>query len=471
MFKRRKQKGFFYYFKVLIYVLLAGAAVYYGNQEFSLHKNKFDADEILNNSILKNKKFAADVKQVEADGLSAYLMEEHSNPIVSINFMFRNCGHANDEKGKFGIANLASDLITAGAGKYDENALHDLMEENGIKIGFGVSKDDFSGYLITPKANYEVAKQLLKQIIFNPHLPENYAEITKAQMLKALQKQQEIPQSVLTLSFNKEIYGNHPYGRNSIGKAEDIKNLSPDDVRDYLKKSFAKQNLLIGIAGDINEEESQKFLTDVFAALPEESENKAPEVFDYESSGKDFNVERDLPQVIAVFSAKGTYRNTKDFYPLYFANYILGESGLTSRLNKVIREEKGLTYGIYSSLVFNDSSAFISGGFSADTENYEQAKSLLLEEWQKMALKGVSNEELALAKKSLIDSFNLRFADISGVSNMLVFMQKYNLGIDFLQKRNDYIRNVTTAEVNDAAARYFGAQPDFVTIGNNKEEK
>ena len=171
-------------------------------------------------------------------------------------------------------------------------------------------------------------------------------------------------------------------------------------------------------------------------------------------------------------AARGTYRDSVDFYPLYIANYIFGESGLSSRLSKIIREREGLTYGVYTYLSNSDAVALIEGGYSSTPENFEKAKELLKKEWLKLGKEGVSTQELDEAKKSLLNSFYLRFATIDGISDMLTAMQKYNLGIDFLDKRNDYIRNVSNKDVNAAAKKYFNSIPDFVNIGvDNLGEK
>ena len=471
MFYRRKSKGFFYYFKVAFYALICVSAIGYYYLQHQNQKTVYDGSDILANSVLKDKKFAAEIKEIQAGDISAYLMEEHSNPIVSVSFEFENAGYAYDKKDKFGLADIASDLIMAGAGNHVKPRLLDMMEENGIKTGFGVSKDSFSSFMIFPKANIKTAQYLLKLIINNPRLPEVHLATIKMQKLKALQMQKENPNSVLSLSFNEKIFSGHPYSRNPIGTEDDIKNISSDDVRSYLTDTLAKDNLIVGISGDISETEAQNLINNVFGNLNAKSKNIALEKFNYASNGEQFNVKREIPQVIAEFSAAGTYRESKDFYPLYLANYIFGESGLNSRLNKTIREEKGLTYGIYTVLSSNNSSALIRGKFSAAAENYEQAKALLLEQWHNMALYGISEEELESTKKSLIDSFNLRFAAIDDVSDMLVAMQKHKLGTDFLQKRNDYIKNVTLDEVNRAAAKYFGEEPDFVTIGTERNGK
>ena len=69
----------------------------------------------------------------------------------------------------------------------------------------------------------------------------------------------------------------------------------------------------------------------------------------------------------------------------------------------------------------------------------------------------------------MLASYNLRFASIRNIAEILSAMQKENLGIDFLQKRNDYIRNIKLQDVNMAAKKYFEKNPRFIAIGNNEK--
>lgn len=88
-----------------------------------------------------------------------------------------------------------------------------------------------------------------------------------------------------------------------------------------------------------------------------------------------------------------------------------------------------------------------------------------------MGRKGVSEEELAEAKDYLIASYNLRFASIDTISAILVYMQKDNLGLDFLQKRNDYVRQVKLKDVNRVAREYFNPEKMiFVNVGSFEKQ-
>jgi zinc protease len=432
-----------------------------------------NVEDILNNSVLKDKKFAADVQVVQYEKMTAYMMEEHSNPLISISFSFRYAGAAHDAENKHGLSGITAAMLLAGAGKYSEQELAELCDEYGIKIVFSTSQDDIYGYMAMPTENKKIALDLLKQILTAPRLDEDYLRLVKQQTLTSLNIQKERPEGMLADKFREVIFAEHPYANNQLGKKEDIINITTDDIRDFIQNKLGQSNLLVGIAGDVTRTDVQEILAEVFGSLPEDAEVSRLPDFDYTPSGKVYNVEGEtFPQAITRFITCGTQRNSPDFYALYLANRVLGDVGLSSRLIKAVREDKGLTYGVYSFLSIADSKATIEGSFSATPENFAEALEIVKAEWLRMGKDGVTEDELATAKKSLITSFNLRFANMDNISDMLVSMQKHSLGIDFLDKRNDYIANVPLAEVNAAAKKYFSTVPDFVNIGVvNVEEK
>ncbi len=465
---RRKRKTRKY--SLLFFIILISVTVWSYSSEIKdvfLHIN---TNDVLAESSLKERDFSAVVKNIEVDELNAYIMEDHSNSLVSISFLFKGAGNAYIQDGKEGIANIVADLLTSGAGEYTEIEFKELCEEYGIKIGFSVSMDDFSGFIMFPSANINVATKLLKAVLLETHFDENYIDLTKKQMYVALDLQKERPDSVLANQFKKFIFKDHPYSRNSIGQMNDIEKIEEMDLRQYVENYLTQSNLLIGIAGDISESDAKSFISETFGNLSKGSKYSKLPKFDFISKIENYHITRDMPQIITRIVSKGTYRNNLDFYPLYLANYIFGEAGLSSRLSKAIREKAGLTYGIYTYLNISDSKALIEGSFSVTPDNLDNAIDLLKREWKKMAKDGVSIEELKQAKSSLISSFNLRFASVNSISDMLVSMQKFNLGQDFLNRRNDYIADVTLKEVNAAAKKYFNTIPTFVSIGNHKSE-
>ncbi len=433
--------------------------------------NHFDDEAILAHSVLKDKTFAAKVQIIETDGMSAYLLEEHSSPIVAVSFAFENAGSAYEADNKQGLTGLLTEMLMNGAGEYDALRFKDVGEEYGIRLGFGAADDEISGTLQMPTANIDMGVKLLTSALYQPHFATDYMTLNKKQMLTALRNRQERPNGILADKFAAIMFAGHRYERPAIGMAGDIEGLTRGDLRDFMRTHFTKNNLIIGIAGDIDAAGAERLIKDIFGRLPRDFNVDTLAEFKIESSGATHYIEREMPQAMTLFATAGTHRDSADFYPLYVANYIFGGSGLNSKISKVIREENGLTYGIYTYLSIKKSAVMLAGGYSSTPENFEKARQLLLDEWQKIRDKGVSADELKQAKEALIAAHNLRFASIGGIADMLVAMQQYHLGIDFLEKRNDYIRAVTLEQVKAAAAEYYAKTPDFVIIGAQNTTK
>lgn len=452
---------------LLIACLVGG--IYYSYTNFWV----FNPQIILDNSILKEKNFATKVEEIKSPrkGIKAYWFYDDTNPIISIDFIFKNAGLASDNEQEIGISNMASVLLLDGAGDLNSQSFKEELENRAIGISFDVNMDDFTGSLVTTRDNRARAFELLKIVLTQPLFENDDIQRLKDQTMVAFKRQKEHPQNVLSLEFEKELYDKHPYARNPLGDKEAIKKIDKIALDVFIKQNLTQSNLVIGIAGDVSKEEAEALLDEVFGDLPSKGSinfvRNAEPVFD----GRVKNIDMDIAQTISSLANKGVSRNDKDFYPLYIANHILGGSGLSSRLSMAAREKEGLTYSIYTYLSLADKSPLIQGGFSSTKENYSKVQKIMAQELQKFANQGASQQELDDAKNYLISSYNLRFASIATISSMLVYMQKDDLGLDFLQKRNDYVRSVNLKDVNRVAKDYFGNKKAiYVNVGNLGKE-
>lgn len=428
--------------------------------------SKIDFDKILEKSELKEKKFNKMPKEIKTkQGIKAWLIEDTDIDLISLSFSFNKVGTAYDGEDKKGLSIITASMLDGGTKSLDYDAYHEFLELNGISISFGAEKDYFNGSMTTTKTAQKEAFNMLKDVLFETRLDEKYFEIIKNRFLVAVKAQREKPESELGIKFKEEIFGNHPYSRTLETMAEDVKNLKISDVKNFLNTQLNQDSLIIGIAGNITENEAIKLLDDVFGKLPQTSDTKTIDkpILNLEA-GTTF-IERETAQIVSQFAVLGTTRLAADFYPLYIANHIFGGAGLTSRLSLATREKEGLTYGVYTYLSTDDNTPLILGGFSCVPENYEKMKTILLEQMSLFASKGITEKELINAKRYLLSSFNLRFKSTLELASMLNVMQKSKLGLDFLQKRNDYVKKVTLREVNDAAAKYYKNMPKEVAIG------
>ncbi len=460
---RRSSSGIFG--KMFWVVVLLSLGLYWGYTRYFV----FDPQRILDESVLKEKSFETNVVEIVSPkkGIKAYLFEDNTNPIVSISFMFKDAGLASDPDGEVGIANMAAALLSDGAGDLNAQQFKEELEKRAIGLSFSAGMDDFGGSLLTTSDNQKEAYALLKSALTAPRFDAEDVARVKKQLLIALKQQKEHPAGVLALDFAKEIYAGHPYSRNPVGIRNDIVSITPEKLKTFVKNHLTRNNLIVGIAGAVSEERAGVIVDEIFGELPANGRITFVREAKIDFDGREKNIPGKFPQAVSVFAAQGLARNDKDFYPLYIANHILGGAGLNSRLSLSAREDEGLTYNIYTYLSLMTRASLLKGGFSSTPENFARVQEIIRSEWNKMGQNGVTQKELDEAKNYLISSYNLRFASIADIADILVYMQKDNLGLDFLKKRNEYVKAVRLEDVNRVSKKFFSEKNlIFVTIGN-----
>ena len=199
-----------------------------------------------------------------------------------------------------------------------------------------------------------------------------------------------------------------------------------------------------------------------FGGLPDKAKPWALPEAKPQGAGRTIVVKKSVPQSSIVFAEKGLKRNHPDFYAAYVMNYVFGGGGFTSRLYTSIRDKRGLAYSVYTGLHPLDRAGLIFGAAGTANAKVGETLSLLRQEWKKMAEQGISDKELADAKTYLTGSYPLRFTSSDSVAAMLVGIQRDNLGIDYLDRRNSLIEAVSLADVNRAAKTLLNA--DNLTV-------
>ena len=420
--------------------------------EFFL-KRAFFAFCVFNISFLFNPEHAHAVKieRVKSStNIEAWLVRDHTSPIITVRFEFRG-GSALDPKNLGGLASMTALLLKEGAGNIYSKAFKRVLEDLVITLKFNAKRDSFSGRLVTLVENRKTAFKLLKLAITEPRFDHEPIERIRSQILAGIRQNTQNPRAIASKRLLKILFPNHPYGRPSSGTTTSIKTINQDDLYNFAKNRFAKNNLIIGVVGDITPENLKETLDKVFGNLPAQATSwKIPEV-NPKLKGQTSVIKKNIPQSSIVFADKGLKRNHPDFYAAYLMNHILGGGGNTSRLYKTIREEKGLAYSIYSLLHPLEKTGFLFGGVGTINAKVSEMLYLLRNQWTLMATKGVTEQELNDAKTYLTGSYPLRFQKSGSIAEMLVRIQLDNLGIDYMNRRNSLIEAVSLKSVNRIA--------------------
>ena len=400
--------------------------------------------------------FSASAVEVERvlspRGVEAWLVQDHANPIISLSLAFRG-GASLDPAAREGLARMTAALIDEGAGDLDSQAFQRRLEDMAITLHFDAGRDTFRGTLKTLTRNRDAAFELLGLALGAPRFDAEPIARIRSQLLVGLRQDAEDPHTVAADRLFKSLFPSHPYGRPVRGTEQSVAAITVGDLREFAATRLARDTLAIGVVGDITPGRLAALLDSTFAGLPEKSApNGVPDILPAAGGGTSV-VEMAVPQSAIIFAQPGLKRDHPDFYTAFVLNYVLGGGGFTSRLYREIREKRGLAYSVYTSLYPFDHTALILGGAGTANARVAETLDVVRAEWRRLAEGGLTADELADAKTFLTGSFALRFTSSGRIASMLVGMQLDDLGIDYFDRRNDYIEAVTLAGVNRVAGR------------------
>ena len=396
---------------------------------------------------------AAKIQRVTtAAGIEAWLVQEPRIPIIAVEVAWRG-GSAQEPVGREGLARMLSGLLDEGAGDLDANAFKAALEDKAISLSFNAGRDHMRASLKTLSEHRDEAFRLLGLALTQPRLDAEPLTRVRGQLLVQLQRSATDPDSIAARTWNETAFVGHAYGRPAEGTADSLNAITRDDLATFAKARFARDNIVVGVVGDVGPDEVKRLVDAAFGSLPEKAAPVALAPVQPAVRAAPLVVERDIPQSVVVFGGPGLKRGDPDWYAGYVANYILGGGGFASRLTEEVREKRGLVYSVYSYLQPMDATALQIGGLGTRNETAGEAIALVKAEIRRLRDTGITETELKNAKSYLTGSFPLRLSSNGRIAGTLVAMQLDHLGIDYLERYNSLIEGVTLADVNRVVRR------------------
>lgn len=398
---------------------------------------------------------AVDIQQVVSPkGIEAWLVEEHTVPVIAVSFAFEG-GSAQDPEGKAGVAHLLSGLLDEGAGPLDSRDFQTALDDYSIGLSFDASRDTFSGSLQTLSQYRDEAVRLTRLALTEPRFDAEPVERIRSQIITRIRADERDPGEIASRTMMEAVFGGHPYANPKEGTAESLAAIDVDDLRAYKDNILARDNLKVAVVGDIDAEALGPMLDQIFGDLPVKANrigipDVAPRV------AKAIDVPMAVPQAIIRVAGNGLTRDDPDFITASVASYILGGGGFSSRLYKEIREKRGLAYSVWLGLIPLDHAGLWFASTSTRADQADTVVALIEEEVRRFAEEGPTEQELAAAKAYLIGSYPLRFDTSGAIADQLLAIQLDELGIDYVDKRNDLIAAVTIDDIRRVSKRLFG---------------
>ncbi|MBL8696944.1 MAG: insulinase family protein [Alphaproteobacteria bacterium] len=407
---------------------------------------------------------AVDIERVVSPGgIEAWLVRDATLPLLALEFRFRG-GTAGEPVERAGVGQLAIEMLREGAGDLDSSAFAAELEERSIALSFSASSDQIAGGLRVLNMNRARGIELLALALTRPRLDPTSVERVRARLLAGYSREAEEPRAMARRAFQSTAFPDHPYGRSLEATVAGTRAATIDDLRGFIAARLARDNLIVGVVGDVTAAELGPLLDQAFGGLPAKaSPTPVAEVAPAIAAERTIVIRRRIPQSVQMFGAPGLKRDDPDWFAGQLVNYVLGGGGFNSRLMTEVREKRGLTYGVSTGLSALDHSAVIFGASSTENARAARALEIIRAEWRRMAEEGPTADELENAKAFLTGSFALSLDSSASVARLLTAIQYDRLGIDYLARRDALIRGVTLEDARRVARRLYGGA-GFLTV-------
>ena len=396
---------------------------------------------------------AVDIKPVTTPmGLKAWLVQDKSAPVVALAFSFAG-GTASDPAGQSGVTNLMATLLTDGAGTLGMQAYRQRQEDAAASVSFSASLDRLNGNLRVLSANRDEGFELLRLALVQPRFDADMVEQRRAQIVAALNQANQRPSSVAARTLMETEFAGHPYGGDPDGTVDDVKRLSPQNLKQRASSLLMRNGLIVAAVGDIEEADLGRLLDRVFGGLPLGAPPALPPDWLPPAKARTVVVDRPVPQSTALMGLPSITRDNPDWYAALLLNHILGGSGQQSRLFTEVREKRGLAYGASSSLRSYRKAGLLVLSTASANERIAEAIRIVRGELARLHNEGPTEAEFANAKTYLSGALALSLDSSSAIASLLHSMQVDSLPPDHLTRRTNLINAVKIDDVRRLARR------------------
>ena len=407
---------------------------------------------------------ALTVEEITSEkGIKAWLVEEHSVPLIAIKFAFMG-GASQDPVGKEGLADMMSDLLTEGAGDLPAEVFKERFLRLGARLSAAAGRDAIYGGLEALTARFGPSAELLRLMVTNPRFDAAAVDQIRAQHLTDLAQNAKVPTKIVVDRWYAEAFPGHVYARPVSGTPDSIARVTRDDLKGQHSVLCARDLLRVVIVGDTDKTAAATALDNIFGSIPEKGQITPVTKIEPRAVQAPVVVTMDQPLATATFGLPSLPTDHPDFPALQVLNHIIGSGDFDSLLMEEVRVKRGLAYSIKTSLLNDSISSLVLGGFSTKNENMGTALSVVKDVLARTVRNGPTQFQFDNAKRFLSGSFLLDFDTNAKVANSLLRIWLRGEKPAYVLTRNQRINGVTLPDVKRVAEEVLRADRLVVTI-------
>ncbi len=403
-------------------------------------------------------------KTTLANGAQLVVSEKHTLPLVSFQINFVGGADQFEPADKAGLATMVASMMSEGTTSRTGDQLASDLQLLGTNINTAVLSESGRISFTSTKEEFAPTLAILADILENPKFPSDALDRQKSNTIQGLKRVSDRTGAIANVAFPKVLYGSdHPYGRSP--DTTSIKAISRADVESFYKTYFQPARAIISVVGDVKPDEVKATIDKALAGwarggsmptfnYPPVPQAKATTIYLIDKPG--------AAQSTFALGDVGPARDTPDYYALRVMNEMLGVL-FQSRLNHNIREVKGYSYGVFSNFSFGRGPGPFRAGGDVVTAKTDSALIEFMKELRDIrGTRPPSDEEMAQAKASLVQSLPASFASVGGVNANIGAIYTQGLQEDYFRRFASAINAVTKDDVVRVAQKYI--DPDHMAL-------
>lgn len=385
------------------------------------------------------------------NGLTVLIVENNKLPRAAVSLSLDNSPIAEGELA--GVSAMTAALLGKGSATIDKDSFNEEVDFMGATIDFGsqsASASSLSRY-------FGRVLELMADAALHPNFTQEEFDKEKDILLDGIKSGEKSVTTAARRVENLLAYGkDHPYGE-YVSK-ESVERVKLADVDAFYKRYFLPNNAYLVIVGDVDAGDLKKQVKKLFGKWKKKNllTDPIPNVTNVSTTQIDFvNMPNAVQTEVTVQNTVSLRKKDADYFPLLIANGILGGGG-EARLFLNLREDKGYTYGSYSSMGNNKYTASrFRASASVRNAVVDSAVVELLYEIDRMKKEVVSDEELNRAKAKYVGSFVRAVEQPSTVAAYALEIETEGLPDDFYTTYLESVNNVTKEDIQRVAQKYF----------------
>lgn len=381
-----------------------------------------------------------------------------------------------DPAGKAGVAELTAAMLSRGTTSKDKVALENALDAMGSKVSVSANTERATVTGRSLKANLDETLDIMLDMFKNPAFDAEEFTKLKTQSIDLLKKRLENTDAMAEEALFAKLYpGNHPLHMSTAEKLKQMEKLTLTDIKAFYAKTYDSNSMIFTVAGAVDAATQAGPLVQKLNTLPSQNRKVDFSVADVSAQKKGSRIETSMPDKANTSIVLGVQTPikllSKDYFAAMLANHALGQSSLSSRLGLRVRDELGLTYGIYS--YFPEAGTFSSPWTVSVTTNPKNIAKTIEATQQVIAnyiKTGITPAEFAQAKSAMIGSYLVSSTTNDMLARRYTDAAFYDLGDNYLTDRANRIQAVSIGDVNTAIRKYFNPAQLSVSVAGKLGE-